>query len=177
MILHIERLQPLQELACDFDSYDCQLPEGFGTLLTAIHLDAQIRKVEDEITVEARLKADVGMQCSRYLQEHRQQIDEAFNVMYLPEPEGQENVNELELSETDLNVEYYTGDTINLAELAREQLLLLLPIKPLCQEDCAGLCPACGQNLNEGTCICPKEALDPRFSVLKKLLGRKTSEQ
>ena len=176
MILHIERLRQAQELACDFDSHECPLPKEFGKLLTAVHLDALIRKVEEEITVEARLKAEVEMPCSRCLKEHRQQIDEAFEVIYLPEPEEQENIDELELGETDLNVEYYTGDIIDLTELAREQLLLVLPIKPLCKEDCAGLCPSCGLDLNEGTCSCPKEVFDPRFSVLRKLLAQNTSD-
>lgn len=177
MILHIDRLRQLQELACDFDSHDCQWPKEFGKLITAIHLDARIRKLKEEIIVEARLKAEIEMPCSRCLKEHRQQVDEAFEVIYLPEPEEQENVDELELVETDLNVEYYAGETIDLAELAREQLLVLLPLKPLCQEDCAGLCPSCGQDLNEGTCMCPKDVIDPRLAVLGKLLEQKTSEK
>ena len=177
MILHIDRLQQLQELVCDFDSHDCQLPQEFGKLLTSIHLDVRIRKVEEEITVEARLKAEVEMACSRCLEKHVQQIDETFEVIYLPEPEEQEIVDELELDETDLDVEYYAGNTLDLTELAREQLLVLLPFKPLCREDCAGLCPSCGQDLNKGTCECPKEVLDPRFSVLGKLLDQKTSDK
>ena len=177
MILHIERLRPVQELACGFDSQACQLPKEFGTLIADAHLEARVRKVEEEITIEARLKAEIEMPCSRCLKEHRQRIDEAFEVIYLPEPEEQDNVDEIELAETDLNVEFYADETIDLAELVREQLLVLLPIKPLCREDCAGLCPSCGQDLNEETCACPKDAIDPRLAVLGKLLAQKTSEQ
>jgi uncharacterized protein len=177
MIVHIERLLPVQELACDFDSSTCQLPKEFGTLIGDAHLEARIRKVEEEIALEARLKAEIEMPCSRCLKEHLQQLDEHFEVMYLPEPEEQDSGDELELDETDLNVEFYTDEMIDLAELVREQLLILLPLKPLCREDCAGLCPSCGQDLNEGTCACPKDAIDPRFAILGKLLEQKTSKQ
>lgn len=63
-----------------------------------------------------------------------------------------------------------TGYTLDLFSLVRDDILLELPIKHLCSEDCLGLCPKCGQNLNEGRCGCKTEAVDPRMAVLDELL-------
>lgn len=57
-----------------------------------------------------------------------------------------------------------------LDELVEADLVLSLPMKTLCQEDCRGLCPLCGKNLNEGLCGCRTESVDPRLAVLKDLL-------
>lgn len=59
---------------------------------------------------------------------------------------------------------------IDLAALTEEELMLELPSKTLCREDCAGLCPKCGKNLNEGKCSCPEHEGDPRLQILKSLL-------
>ena len=62
------------------------------------------------------------------------------------------------------------GYSLDLSDLVRDDILLELPIKHLCSEDCLGLCPTCGQNLNEGKCSCTKTAVDPRMAVLDELL-------
>jgi uncharacterized protein len=60
---------------------------------------------------------------------------------------------------------------IDLAPLVREYMLLDIPMKPLCRPDCKGLCPVCGQNLNDSTCQHQVDEIDPRLSVLKELGG------
>jgi uncharacterized protein len=59
---------------------------------------------------------------------------------------------------------------LDLTEVVRQAVFLALPMHPLCQENCAGLCVRCGQNLNEGQCDCIAEAADPRMEILKQLL-------
>ncbi len=61
--------------------------------------------------------------------------------------------------------------TADLGPLVRELALLALPMQPLCREDCQGLCPECGQNLNEATCDCEIDDIDPRLAALKALLN------
>ena len=61
---------------------------------------------------------------------------------------------------------------IDLSEVLRQNILLALPAHPLCRPDCRGLCPHCGQNLNEGPCDCPQSIGDPRLAVLGDLLKR-----
>jgi len=58
---------------------------------------------------------------------------------------------------------------LDLTEATRQYALLAIPMKPLCKADCAGLCPSCGHNLNQGPCNCPPQEADPRWSKLKEL--------
>ena len=76
---------------------------------------------------------------------------------------------EREVGEEDLDTSYYRDDQIDLNELLREQFYLALPMKPLCREDCAGLCPQCGTNLNTGDVRVRAEWEDPRLAPLREL--------
>jgi uncharacterized protein len=76
---------------------------------------------------------------------------------------------EHEMDDEDLETSYYRDDQIDLSELLREQFYLALPMKPLCRDDCRGLCPECGINLNAGTCTCAPTWEDPRLAALKEL--------
>ena len=67
----------------------------------------------------------------------------------------------------DLEFSLYDGDQIDLAPLVAEQLILALPSRALCREDCQGLCPSCGTNLNLHQCGCAQQARDPRLAVLR----------
>ncbi|MDI6907315.1 MAG: DUF177 domain-containing protein [Thermoanaerobacterales bacterium] len=62
------------------------------------------------------------------------------------------------------------GERLVLDERLREAVLLALPMRPLCREDCRGLCPKCGKLLNEGPCACPGEDIDPRLAKLAAVL-------
>ena len=74
-----------------------------------------------------------------------------------------------ELSPDDLDLDYYTGEIVDLESILREQIILMLPLKPLCDETCKGLCPHCGANLNHETCTCSTDAVDSPFARLAKL--------
>jgi uncharacterized protein len=67
-----------------------------------------------------------------------------------------------------LGLAEYRDDKIDLGEVVREQLYLALPMKPLCQEDCKGLCPVCGGNRNRENCTCQQEWVDPRMAALEQ---------
>lgn len=71
-------------------------------------------------------------------------------------------------NEDEMGLAEYRDDQIDLREVVREQLYLALPMKPLCQEDCKGLCPVCGVNRNRETCTCQQEWVDPRMAALKQ---------
>jgi uncharacterized protein len=96
-------------------------------------------------------------------------IDAAFDLRYLPAAEmstAQESV----VAEEDLETSYYRDDQIDLNELLREQFYLALPMKPLCRDECKGLCPQCGTNWNTGACTCTTQWEDPRLAALKGLV-------
>jgi DUF177 domain-containing protein len=66
---------------------------------------------------------------------------------------------------------------LDLTEAVRQYRVLASPMQPLCRPDCAGLCPVCGQNLNESTCACPRDEYDPKWSALAKLAQREPGDK
>jgi len=76
---------------------------------------------------------------------------------------------EVQLREEDLGVVEVEGEWLETEPLVAEQVLLQRPTHPLCREDCRGLCPRCGQNLNEGDCGCAEREVDPRWAPLAAL--------
>jgi uncharacterized protein len=74
------------------------------------------------------------------------------------------------LGDDELAVSFYRNDEIDLAHMIWEQIVLALPMKPVCKTDCQGLCPDCGVNRNIKTCSCVRDTVDPRWESLKSLL-------
>jgi uncharacterized protein len=172
MLIHIDSLQQPLEISINVESQECHLPSDIGSFMAPIHFDAHVRKMNQKVFISGRIEAHIEMYCARCLKSHEESLENTFEAVYLPQPDIQKKEEEIELDEADLDVSYYTGDSIALEEVLREQLLLLLPLKPLCKPDCAGLCPSCGQDLNEGSCDCETTTIDPRLSVLEQLLHK-----
>jgi uncharacterized protein len=76
---------------------------------------------------------------------------------------------EVELSGDELDLSFYEGDQVDLSPLVREQIILALPTRPLCRDNCKGLCASCGINLNTQACSCTVSGGDPRLAVLRTL--------
>src|SRR4029078_12186806 len=111
--------------------------------------------------------------CVRCLESFTWPIDSPFDLRYQPRTENA-GVGQREIEEDDLFTAFYEGQTIDLKQLMREQFYLALPMKPLCREDCRGLCPICGHDVNSNPCGCRSEWEDPRLAALKVLKVRKT---
>lgn len=77
----------------------------------------------------------------------------------------------------DLDCEYLSGEDLDVAAMARDALVDLLPARILCRDDCAGLCPTCGVDLNTGTCSCPPEAPDGRWAGLQEIAERLKADE
>ena len=148
-------------------------------LLPGGRLDAQVeRGDEDSVHVRGHLSASVRVQCGRCLEPFALPVDQDVDLFYLPHRNdaraAEEEEEDVELSDRDMVVAFYRGNQLDLGLMVREQLFLALPMKRLCREACAGLCPTCGVDRNTGQCDCPPEA-DPRLVPLKKLLDRSNS--
>ena len=74
----------------------------------------------------------------------------------------------------ELDMDFYSGDEMDLMTLVKEQIVLHIPMKPLCNDRCKGICLTCGKDLNTGDCTCPEKEKDGRFDILKKLLDKDT---
>lgn len=151
--------------------------EGDVGLEPGGNLRCRVDRGDDEsVHVRGRFRTQVGLECGRCLEPFSLGLEQELDLFYLPRPEQPEQDDqeeEVELSDHDLVVAYYDADVLDLGEMVREQILLGLPMKRVCREDCLGICPACGVNRNGGDCQCAAEGdVDPRLSPLRDLLGR-----
>jgi uncharacterized protein len=140
---------------------------------TPVHLVADVRRDGQRFHVVGRVTGELELACSRCLEPFRVPVDAPFDLRYLPHAQNS-GEGEQEIEEDDLNTAFYHDDVLDLGDLIREQFYLALPMKPLCRDECRGLCPRCGTNLNTGTCECRSRWEDPRLSPLRGLLARDT---
>ena len=119
-----------------------------------------------ELFFEGSLKSNTGAICARCAEEFDSSTDRPFRFVLSPKSVGYDSDT---LRAEDLEFSLYEGEEVDLGPLIREQVLLALPTRPLCQEDCRGLCPQCGVNLNHTECDCRIEKFDPRLEALRSL--------
>ncbi|HSL22337.1 MAG TPA: DUF177 domain-containing protein [Vicinamibacterales bacterium] len=140
-----------------------------------IRLDLEVQKAGgNKFRLVGRAKTTLEVDCSRCLELFRIDVDASFDLSYLPQVENAGEP-EREIQDEDLSTSFYRGNTIDLGDVLREQFYLALPMKPLHDENCKGLCPQCGANLNRETCECRPTWEDPRLAGLKALLDETTS--
>ena len=160
--------QPVSHFARTFQPGEVTSDAGTYDMVAPVELEFDIHKDKDKFRLAGHLRTELELSCSRCLEPYRFAVDADFDQRYLPasaasaEPES-------EVQEDDLETSYYSDDQIDLGELMREQFYLTLPMKPLCRDDCRGLCPQCGTNLNTGTCDCSPVWEDPRLAALKAI--------
>ena len=128
-------------------------------------------KIIKDIRLRGRLSTGLELQCARCLEPVPQEIARDFELLYRPLG-ADAGRDELSVTDAEAEIGYYQGDGILLEDVLREQVLLGLPLKVICREDCRGLCPHCGKNLNQERCSCAVPAEDPRWSALKDIRGR-----
>jgi uncharacterized protein len=143
-------------------------------------LSADIAKSGGELHVSGVLAGTFVRQCVRCLTDYEDSAAIPFTAEYrggqapMPQASGRVKPPVVRSSEDispDEEEDVYplAGDRLELSEMLREQIILATPMQPLCREDCRGLCPTCGQNLNERRCNCSPEQPDSPFSILRKL--------
>jgi uncharacterized protein len=145
------------------------------TLIAPVDLAFDISRDKDQFHLVGRVQTKLELPCGRCLEPFTLPVDAAFDLRYHPRTENS-GEGEREVEEDDLTTAFYENEEIDLGQLMHEQLYLSMPMKPLCRDDCRGLCPQCGTNLNRGTCDCPRAWEDPRLAVLKTLKSDRHKE-
>ena len=143
------------------------------TVAAPVHLEMDVHKDGEAYRLTGRVATRLRLECGRCLEPFEIAIDNPFELRYVPfveAPAAGDDADEREVAEDDLTTAFYKEDSIDLGELLHEQFVLALPMKPLCQPDCKGLCVHCGTNLNKETCGCAPQWTDPRLAALKGLL-------
>ena len=160
--------QPASQFGRTFPPNEVEQEGDVYRIVAPVEVNLEIHKDKDRFRLVGTAKTELELQCGRCLEPFRLPFDGAIDVRYLPASELSTE-EEREVEEEDLDTSYYRDDQIDLNELLREQFYLALPMKPLCRDDCAGLCPQCGTNQNTGTCQCTSQWEDPRLAPLKGL--------
>jgi len=135
----------------------------------AVRLEGSVRRVDGGFHVEGRIEARGAVRCARCTAQVPWEAAERFGYELRPASEAPLD-EELELEDDELEVAFLADPVLDLGELAVQQVLLALPMKPLCDERCAGLCAGCGADLTAGErCTCGAKAIDPRWAPLLAL--------
>ncbi len=135
-------------------------------------LDAVLLRIDRDdrdVLVSGEIRATVPQVCGRCLEPFPVSVRAGVDVRVIPRPATSDR---LELASDDLDVDFYEKDELNLSALVEAETMLALPMKPLCRDDCRGLCPVCGGNRNAVACACGERAPDPRLAVLRDLASR-----
>jgi len=124
-----------------------------------------------DIRVNGEVSTSLEVDCARCLQPVVQDVRRSFELLYRPQgaDAGRE---EISVTGAEAEIGYYQGEGLLLEDVFREQILLAVPLKVICRQDCKGLCPQCGANLNREQCSCAELAEDPRWAALKDIRGK-----
>ncbi len=170
MIIQIQKLHegtnviPFEHTAASLEMETLEEYKGV-TFPEPIDIQADIQKVNHQYFVNIDVQTKVHMICDCCLDPFEKFLSDRFRIIYALESlptdvdETEEDYRTLATESTDIDVS---------ADI-REALLLMIPMKILCTENCNGLCPSCGAHLNKKDCDCPKETIDPRWEALQKL--------
>jgi uncharacterized protein len=136
-----------------------------------VSIRAVVERLDKGYRLSGQATGAATLRCGRCLAEFPFTFDEPFEVGLLPAASAPSE-EETRLGTGDLETRFYEEPWLDLAEVAAEQLQLAVPMKPLCDESCLGLCPRCGADLNRGRCACPPSR-DVRWSALLDFRPRK----
>lgn len=133
--------------------------------LRQVDVNCLITNNSGTVFIKGSFSAAIDIVCSRCLESTTLPIGSDFAYTLIPAKA--ETREDLELTPEDLETSYYHGDVIDLAPIICEQIMLQIPMKVLCSEECKGLCPHCGTNLNNSSCNCHLNIVNNRMDVLK----------
>jgi uncharacterized protein len=143
--------------------------DGSCRFISAVAVTLRAYTVGGLVELEGHVTVKVEMPCGRCLATSHYDIEADFAQTYvdeLPDVTGEDG-EELELSAEEMGLQLFEGETLDLNDEIQQQVVLLLPTHPLCSEECKGLCPDCGVDLNKAQCKCADQAVTMHFAALK----------
>ena len=149
-------------------------PEDLNPIDERVRLSApanvtgKIRLSGNEVFVNGSVDTRAQVECDRCLQPIELPVKADFALEYISGSEYESSAG-AELTEAEMSVSVFDGEAIDVDEIVKEQILLAVPTRMLCREDCKGICPECGIDRNTGNCNCVTNDIDPRWAALKNL--------
>ncbi|HIW57841.1 MAG TPA: DUF177 domain-containing protein [Firmicutes bacterium] len=133
-------------------------------IVSPVKIAGEIVNFGGELELTLSAETELRLACDRCAEEYERGFEfQIFERFRHRDQDEAENDNE------NPEVTYFSGDSIDLSDIVYSNLILNMPAKNLCKDDCKGLCPICGVNLNDKTCDCSDEVTDPRFDILDSL--------
>ncbi len=141
-------------------------PHNTIKLVEPFHIFMKLYRLGENIDIKGSYSGNLEFDCDRCCERTVVKFEKSFH--YILQPKKTED-DAIEEGDEELDFGFYEGEEIDLSELAVEHLMLSIPIKMLCKEECKGVCPYCGQNRNEFECDCEKKAMSS--NPFKKLIN------
>ncbi len=138
--------------------------ENHPNLRANIRLDVQLEKAPTHLYLRNHIQTLGRFECDRCLSEFEMMLEEVGRVMFSDDPDL------VQSSDEEIRTFDPEAREVDITDDVRDLLLLSIPAKLLCRKDCKGLCAGCGVNLNEESCRCAPQAVDPRWQALQQLL-------
>lgn len=148
---------------------ELDLDDEHVRLRAATIVEGRARRADERVELSGRLRSTLEADCDLCLTPVEIPVEVEFAVSYVPPALAAEPPADREIRPDDPDFSVYEGDRIDVDELVREQLLLAQPSRFRCREQCKGLCPDCGADLNRETCACVPTQIDPRWAALAPL--------
>jgi len=157
----LDYAEPVEELNSTLggEHGDCQFTDPLQVHVT-------FSRAQLDLFFQGTIRGRARATCGRCVEGFTLELTQDFSLVLSP---ATRLAGEIELAPGDLTQSFYEGSEIDLTRLVYEQTLLALPTRPLCGEECRGLCPQCGINRNLGQCTCAADAGDPRWAALRNL--------
>ena len=146
---------------------DCEItspgdPEDDFRIVSPVRLKGELRNFGGTLELDLKGEAELVLVCDRCAEEYERTVEFGIEERFKEQGASDEDTE-------NPDVIYFSGDAIGLDEHVYSNLVVSLPGKHLCGEDCKGICPECGKNLNNGSCDCSRDVTDPRFDILDSL--------
>lgn len=166
MRIELDKLEGKSNVfAHTYEPGEIVLDEENARLTEEPQINGRINRSGQEVRLQGTVTARAEVDCDRCLKSIAVPIETEFDVTYIPAADY-ERTEVAELQEEDLSLSVFDGAAIDLDDLVREQVLLALPPRVLCGEECKGLCPVCGADRNQQECACEPKETDPRWAGL-----------
>lgn len=169
MILNLTTLdEGVREFGFQIHKNTYSQDSGIPEMLSPVRSTVRLIRTGNQVLITGRFIAVVNIICSRCLEYFQYSIESDYNCDFRPDNNKSDDDENIELTPNELDIIWYKNNELDLIEQIRQNILLNLPMRPLCNENCRGLCVQCGINLNYNNCGCKMEFDSNPFKKLSE---------